>query len=51
MKMSLGSLMQNRTHEELVEIIEKQNDLIIELANANAELENMINVLLGDEFS
>ncbi len=43
--------MQNKTHEELVRIIEKQNDLIIELANANAEQENMINVLLGDEFS
>jgi len=40
--------MQNRTHEELVEIIEKQNDLIIELVNENAEKENMIKVLMQE---
>lgn len=40
--------MQNKTCEELVEIIEKQNDLILELVNENAEKENMIKVLLND---
>ncbi len=43
--------MQNKTHEELVKIIEKLNNLVIELANANAEQENMINVLMGSEFN
>lgn len=40
--------MQNKTCEELVEIIEKQNDLIIELVNENAEKENMIKVLMEE---
>ena len=42
--------MQNKTHEELIEIIEKQNKMIAELLNENAEKENMINVLMT-EFS
>ena len=40
--------MQHRTTEELVEIIEKQNDLIIDLVNENAEKENMIEVLMQE---
>lgn len=42
--------MQNKTHQELVEIVEKQNNVIAELINENAEKENMINVLMT-EFS
>lgn len=42
--------MQNKTHTELIEIVEKQNRLIEELINKNAEKENMINVLMN-EFS
>ena len=42
--------MQNKANQELLEIIEKQNKLIAELINENAEKENMINVLMG-EFS
>lgn len=40
--------MQNKTHEELIEIIEKQNRMIAELINENAEKENMINVLMSE---
>lgn len=40
--------MQNKAKEELIEIIEKQNDLIVELVNQNAEQENMINVLMTE---
>lgn len=40
--------MQNKTHEELIEIIEKQNRMIAELINENAEKENMINVLMTE---
>lgn len=43
--------MQSETHSELIEIIEKQNKLIEELINENVEKENMINVLMSDEFS
>ena len=42
--------MQNKTHQELIEIVEKQNNMIAELINENAEKENMINVLMT-EFS
>ena len=41
--------MQSKTHIELLEIIEKQNKLIADLINENAEKENMINVLIKDE--
>lgn len=40
--------MQNKAKEELIEIIEKQNNLILELLNENAEKENMINVLMSE---
>jgi len=40
--------MWNKTHEELIEIIEKQNKMIAELVNENAEKENMINVLITE---
>ena len=40
--------MWNKTHEELIEIIEKQNKMIAELVNENAEKENMINVLMTE---
>ena len=40
--------MQNEAKEELIEIIEKQNKLIAELLNENAEKENMINVLMTE---
>ena len=40
--------MQNKTHEELIKIIEKLNNLVVELANENAEKENMINVLMSE---
>ena len=40
--------MQNKAKEELIEIIEKQNKLIAELLNENAEKENMINVLMTE---
>lgn len=40
--------MQNRTNEELIAIIEKLNNLVIELTNENAEKENMINVLMSE---
>ena len=40
--------MQNKTHEEFIEIIEKQNRMIAELINENAEKENMINVLMSE---
>jgi uncharacterized protein YbgA (DUF1722 family) len=42
--------MQNKANQELLEIIEKQNKMIAELINENAEKENMINVLMS-EFS
>ena len=42
--------MQDKTHQDLIKIIEKQNKLISELLNENAEKENMINVLMS-EFS
>lgn len=38
--------MQNKANQELLEIIEKQNKMIAELINENAEKENMINVLM-----
>lgn len=40
--------MQNKAKEELIEIIEKQNKMIAELLNENAEKENMINVLMTE---
>lgn len=40
--------MWNKTNEELIEIIEKQNRMIAELTNDNAEKENMINVLMTE---
>lgn len=42
--------MQNKIHQELIEIIETQNKMIAELLNENLEKENMINVLMS-EFS
>lgn len=44
----VGRSMQNRTNEELIEIICKQNKIISELLSDNAEKENMINVLMGE---
>lgn len=41
----------DKANLELIEIIEKQNKLIEELINENVEKENMINVLMSDEFS
>ena len=50
--------MKTKLYYDLLELIEKQdemiceqNKIIIELANANAEQENMINVLLSNEFN
>lgn len=40
--------MQDSIKEELIKIIEKQNKMIIELLNENAEKENMINVLMTE---
>lgn len=40
--------MQDSVKEELIKMIEKQNKLIIELLNENAEKENMINVLMTE---
>ena len=40
--------MQSKSHAELIDIIEKQNRLIEELVNENAEKENMINVLMSE---
>ena len=40
--------MQNKTHIELIEIVEKQNDIIAALVNENTEKENMINVLMTE---
>lgn len=40
--------MQNKAKEELIKIIEKQNKMIAELLNQNAEQENMINVLMTE---
>lgn len=40
--------MQSKAKEELIEIIEKQNKMIAELLNENAEKENMINVLMTE---
>ena len=37
--------MQDSVKEELIKMIEKQNKLIIELLNENAEKENMIKTL------
>lgn len=37
-----------KIYSELTEIIEKQNELIAELINENAEKENMINVLMNE---
>ena len=48
MKILLMKSMQNRGKEELVEIIGKQNKLIAELLNENAEKENMIEVLMTE---
>lgn len=42
--------MQEKTHQDLIEIVEKQNNMIAELLNENLEKENMINVLMN-EFS
>lgn len=42
--------MQEKTHQDLIEIVEKQNNMIAELINENLEKENMINVLMN-EFS
>lgn len=39
-----------KIYSELTEIIEKQNKMIAELINENAEKENIINVLMS-EFS
>lgn len=41
--------MQNKAYGELIEIIEKQNRMLEELINENAEKENMINVLMSEE--
>ena len=38
-------------YEGLIEVIEKQNNMILKLINENLEQENMINVLMSDEFS
>lgn len=35
-------------YQELIDIIDKQNKLIVELINQNAEQENMINVLMSE---
>lgn len=50
--------MESNLCDELLEIITqqeevicKQNKMIAELINENAEKENMINVLMSDEFS
>ena len=51
MKKLLVRIMQSKSHSELIEIIEKQNKLIEELINENVEKENMVNVLMSDEFS
>lgn len=40
--------MQDKSHSELIEIIEKQNRLIEKLINENAEKENMLNVLMNE---
>lgn len=40
--------MQAKRHDQLTEIISKQNEMIAELINENAEKENMINVLMID---
>ena len=40
--------MQGKGKQELIEIIDKQNKVIAELLNENAEKENMINVLMGE---
>lgn len=47
--------MKNKSHHNLLEILElqqdmidRQNDLIAELVNENAEKENMINVLMNE---
>ena len=40
--------MWNKAREELIEIIEKQNKMIAQLLNENAEKENMINVLMTE---
>ena len=37
-----------KIYSELTEIIEKQNKMIAELINENAEKENMINVLMNE---
>ena len=35
-------------YQELIDIIDKQNKLIVELINQNAEQETMINVLMSE---
>lgn len=40
--------MQNKAKEELIEIIERQNRMIAELLNENAEKENIIEVLMTE---
>lgn len=40
--------MESKTLNEFTEIIEKQNCLIIDLVNENAEKENMIEVLFQE---
>lgn len=40
--------MWDKAREELIEIIKKQNELIAQLLNENAEKENMINVLMKE---
>ncbi|HZK00965.1 MAG TPA: hypothetical protein VFC79_13190 [Tissierellaceae bacterium] len=42
--------MQNKTNVELIEIVEKQNNMIAKLTNENLEQESKINVLMS-EFS
>lgn len=37
--------MKDKSHEELIQIINKQSSLIVELTNDNAEKENMIKML------
>ena len=54
-KKLLEKTMENKSHHNLLEILElqqdmidRQNDLIAELTNENAEKENMINVLMNE---
>lgn len=40
--------MQDKTYEELIEIIGIQNSMILDLLNETKEQENMINVLMTE---